>query len=88
MKDKHYGRTVSDSQITILLKYLQFATQKQKLDIKKLSRKEFLSVTEYNRIKQYIFKYKMYMQSNSINVESRMNKIKRTPLTYQNPKHF
>ena len=85
MKDKHYGRTVSNNQVTILLKYIPFATSKQKLDIKTLANKEYLSEAEYKRIKSYIFKYKMYMQSNSINVDARLNKIKRTSLTYQNP---
>ena len=82
---KHYGRTVSNNQVTLLIKYIPFATSKQKLDIKALANKEFLSEKEYKRIQAYIFKYKMYMQSNTINVNSRLNKLKRTPLTYQNP---
>ena len=87
-KAKHYGRTVSNKEITSLLKYLNFATPKQKLDIKILATKENLSDADYKRIKQYIFKYKMYMQSNSTNVDARLNKIKRTSLTYPNPKHI
>ena len=85
---KHYGRTVSNKEATLVIKYLTFATPKQKLDILKLSHKEYLSQKEYNRLKQYIFKYKMYINSNSINVDSRRNKLYRNNLTYHNNKHI
>ena len=87
-KAKHYGRTVSSKEITSVLNYLDFATPKQKLDIKILASKELLTEAEYKRIKSYIFKYKMYIQSNSNNVDARLNKLKRTSLTYPNPKHI
>ena len=75
------GLYLTSKEINTLIKYLTFATPKQQLDIKHTSRKSKLTKSEYKRLKSYIFKYKMYMNSCSINVDSRLNKLTRTSPT-------
>ena len=82
------GLYLTSKDVNTIINYLNFATRKQKIDINNILRKPNLSKAEYKRLKSYLFKYKMYMQSNSNNVDARLNKIKRTPLTIPNNKHI
>lgn len=71
--------------IELLIKYYNIANTKTKDDINQLLIKSNKGITltqkELDRIKKYIFRYKMIIESISINTDSRLNKITRKPLT-------
>ena len=71
--------------IELLIKYYNIANTKTKDDINQLLIKSNKGITltqkELDRIKKYIFRYKMIIESISINTNSRLNKIIRKPLT-------
>ena len=71
--------------IELLIKYYNIANTKTKDDINQLLIKSNKGITltqkELDRIKKYIFRYKMIVESISINTNSRLNKIIRKPLT-------
>ena len=71
--------------IELLIKYYDIASNKIKYDINQLLLKSNKGITltqkELDRIKKYIFRYKMIVESISINTNSRLNKIIRKPLT-------
>lgn len=71
--------------IELLIKYYNIANTKTKDDINQLLIKSNKGITltqkELDRIKKYIFRYKMIIESISINTDSRLNKIIRKPLT-------
>jgi hypothetical protein len=71
--------------IELLIKYYDIASNKTKEDINQLLLKDnkgiALSQKEIDRIKKYIFRYKMIKESISINTDSRLNKLTRKPLT-------
>ena len=73
------------SNIHTLIKYYNIANNKTKKDINKLLLKSNngiqLTQKELHRIKKYIFRYKMIIQSVSINTDSRLNKLTRKSLT-------
>lgn len=71
--------------IELLIKYYDIASNKIKYDINQLLLKSNKGITltqkELDRIKKYIFRYKMIKESVSINTDSRLNKLTRKPLT-------
>lgn len=71
--------------IDLLIKYYNIANIKTKDDINQILIKSNKGITltqkELDRIKKYIFRYKMIIESISINTDSRLNKIIRKPLT-------
>ena len=69
---------ITDIELNNLLKYYNsFATAKQKKEINTiLNKPEHISI-DIKRLKQYLFKYKCYIEANSINVDSRMNRLYR-----------
>jgi len=71
--------------IELLIKYYDIASNKIKDDINQLLLKSNKGITltqkELDRIKKYIFRYKMIKESVSINTDSRLNKLTRKPLT-------
>jgi len=71
--------------IELLIKYYDIASNKIKDDINQLLLKSnkgiALTQKELDRIKKYIFRYKMIKESVSINTDSRLNKLTRKPLT-------
>lgn len=71
--------------IELLIKYYNISNTKTKDDINQLLIKSNKGITltqkELDRIKKYIFRYKMIIESISINTDSRLNKIIRKPLT-------
>ena len=71
--------------IELLIKYYNIANTKTKDDINQILIKSNKGITlnqkELDRIKKYIFRYKMIIESISINTDSRLNKIIRKPLT-------
>jgi hypothetical protein len=77
-----------DKYITNLIKYYNIASKKVQLDINKLLTKYNkdgkLSQKELTRLKKYNFRYKMIIESNHINTQSRLNKLTRSPLTTPN----
>jgi predicted oxidoreductase len=71
--------------IELLIKYYNLTNNKTKDDINQLLLKSnkgiALTQKELDRIKKYIFRYKMIMESVSINTDTRLNKLTRKPLT-------
>jgi len=71
--------------IELLIKYYDIASNKIKDDINQLLLKSNKGITltqkELDRIKKYIFRYKMIKESVSINTDTRLNKLTRKPLT-------
>jgi len=71
--------------IELLIKYYDIASNKIKDDINQLLLKSnkgiALTQKELDRIKKYIFRYKMIKESVSINTDTRLNKLTRKPLT-------
>ncbi len=70
---------MSDKQIELIIKYYNsFATTKQKEIINKLLLKEKHTDLDFKKLNGYAFKTKMYLESNRMNVESRLDKLYRT----------
>jgi len=71
--------------IELLIKYYDISSNKIKDDINQLLLKSnkgiALTQKELDRIKKYIFRYKMIKESISINTDTRLNKLTRKPLT-------
>ena len=72
------SKMLTDTEVTNLITYHNsFATAKQKKEINTILNKPEHSAKDIKRLKQYLFKYKCYIEANSINVDSRLNKIHR-----------
>ncbi len=70
-----------------LLSYYKITNNKTKKDINNLllkSKDGNLSQKEVDRLKRYNFRYKMIIEANHINTQSRLNKLYRKPLTHPN----
>lgn len=70
-----------------LLEYYKIAPSKTKKDINTLllkSKDGDLSPKEVARLKKYNFRYKMIIEANHINSQSRLNKLYRQSLTTPN----
>lgn len=84
------GMTEFNSQVDNTIKYYDIASKKVQVDINrlllKLNTTNKLTAKELDRIKQYSFRYKMIIQANAINTDSRLNKLHRTSLTHQSNK--
>lgn len=73
--------------INNIIQYYNIATSKTKKDINTLLLKckdGNLSQKEVDRLKRYSFRYKMIIEANHINSQSRLNKLYRKPLTHPN----
>ena len=69
---------MTDREITNLIKYYNsFATSKQKKEINTILNKSTHTPKDINRLKQYLFKYKCYIEANTMTVKSRMNRLYR-----------
>lgn len=76
---------ITDTEVTNLIKYYNsFATAKQKKDINTLLNKPEHLDEDIKRLKQYLFKYKCYIEANTMTVESRLYKIKNSPYNLNN----
>ena len=72
---------ITNIELNDLIKYYNsFATAKQKKEINTILNKPEHISTDIKRLKQYLFKYKCYIEANSINVDSRMNKLNRSSI--------
>ena len=72
---------ITNIELNDLIKYYNsFATAKQKKEINTILNKPEHSPKDIKRLKQYLFKYKCYIEANSINVDSRMNKLNRSSI--------
>jgi hypothetical protein len=71
--------------VELLIKYYNLASNKNKIDINTILTKSnkgiALSQKEIDRLKKYIFRYKMIINSISNNTDSRLNKLTRKPIT-------
>lgn len=69
---------LKDTEVTNLVKYYtSFATAKQKKEINTILKKPEHTTKDIKRLKQYLFKYKCYIEANTMAVEGRMNKLYR-----------
>ena len=76
---------MTDKEILQVIKYYEgFATTKQKEIINKLLHKTEHTDKDITKLKKYAFKYKMYITSNSMNVDSRLDKIRNSPYNISN----
>jgi len=72
------SKMLTDKEVTNLIKYHKsFATAKQKKEINTILNKPEHSAKDIKRLKQYLFKYKCYIEANSLTVDSRMNRLYR-----------
>ena len=72
--------TITDKQINEIVKYYEsFASYKQKTVISELLSKEAHSHKDIDKLKRFAFKYRMFIESNSMNVNSRLKKIQDSP---------
>lgn len=81
---------ITNIELNNLIKYYNsFATTKQKKEINTILNKPEHTITDIKILKQYLFKYKCYIEANSINVDSRMNKLIRSSIYAKyNNKHI
>ena len=81
---------ITNIELNNLIKYYNsFATTKQKKEINTILNKPEHTITDIKTLKQYLFKYKCYIEANSINVDSRMNKLIRSSIYAKyNNKHI
>ena len=71
-------KMITDTEVTNLIKYYNsFATAKQKKEINTILKKPEHTTKDIKRLKQYLFKYKCYIEANSLTVDSRMNRLYR-----------
>ena len=71
-------KMITDTEVTNLIKYYNsFATSKQKKEITTILNKTNHTTKDIKRLKQYLFKYKCYIEANSLTVDSRMNRLYR-----------
>lgn len=73
--------------INNIIQYYNIAPSKTKKDINTLLLKckdGNLSQKEVDRLKRYSFRYKMIIEANHINSQSRLNRLYRKPLTSSN----
>lgn len=71
-------KMITDTEVTSLIKYYNsFATAKQKKEITTILNKTNHTIKDIKRLKQYLFKYKCYIEANSLTVDSRMNRLYR-----------
>ena len=69
---------IAEKEVANLIKYYNsFATAKQKKEINTILNKPEHSTKDIKRLKQYLFKYKCYIEANSLFVDTKMNRLHR-----------
>ena len=77
---------ITDKELRQVIKYYEgFASEAQKNTINTLLNKFKHTDKDVTKLKKYAFKYKMYINSNSMNVDSRLDKAHRDSIySYHN----
>ena len=81
---------MTDENIQYIIKYYNgFASKKEQYLINKILNKPKHNNKDLTILKRFAFKYKMYIESNAANVNSRLNKLNRDSLyAYHNNNKF
>lgn len=76
-----------DKYLECAIKYYQLGSSKERQDINKILHSintNTITIKQAKRLEKYSKRYKVLIEANHINSQSRLNKLKRSPLTSPN----
>lgn len=76
-----------DKYLDDAIKYYQLGSSKERQDINKILHQintNTITTKQAKRLERYAKRYKVLIEANHINSQSRLNKLKRSPLTSPN----